>query len=105
MGQMETSLGTVFDGAAASRLIRNQIRERIQLMQVKPSLAIILVGDREDSVMYVKMKEKACLDVGIKMRVFSYPTNVTLQELQHKGIRQLLSLKFIYSLSPMFVCT
>ena len=34
-------------------------------MRSRPGLAVMLVGNRKDSETYVRMKQKACLDVGI----------------------------------------
>ena len=31
-----------------------------------PGLAVVIVGDRKDSATYVRMKKKACADVGIR---------------------------------------
>ena len=42
-----------------------------------PGLAVVLVGDRRDSATYVRMKKKACEEVGIKSFGFDFPDDVT----------------------------
>lgn len=39
----------------------------------KPGLAVIQVGDRQDSNVYVRMKMKAAEDIGIKATRFNLP--------------------------------
>ena len=36
------------------------------LENIEPGLGIILVGNRQDSVSYVKMKTRVCMEIGIK---------------------------------------
>lgn len=41
-----------------------------------PGLAVIIVGERKDSQTYVRMKEKACADVGIRSFKTALPADV-----------------------------
>ena len=36
------------------------------ILGVEPGLAVVLVGERKDSATYVRMKKKACEEVGIR---------------------------------------
>ena len=45
-----------------------------------PGLAVILVGDRNDSATYVRMKEKAATEIGMKFWLNRFPSNVTQKE-------------------------
>jgi len=45
---------------------------------------VILVGSRPDSLAYVRMKKKACKEVGIDSFGYDYPETVTQQELIDK---------------------
>ena len=47
----------------------------------EPHLAVILVGNDTGSVSYVKGKEKACLEIGIKNTTILRPENITEDEL------------------------
>jgi 5,10-methylene-tetrahydrofolate dehydrogenase/methenyl tetrahydrofolate cyclohydrolase len=48
-------------------------------MQV-PGLAVVIVGERKDSQTYVRMKKKACEEVGIASFGADLPETATQQE-------------------------
>ena len=56
----------LLDGRETSNLILNEIKNEISKLNNKPGLGIILVGNRSDSKIYVKMKKRACNKVGIQ---------------------------------------
>ena len=58
-------MSKVIDGNLIAENIKNNIKDIITTMQRKPGLGIILVGEKEDSKIYVKMKHNACKKVGI----------------------------------------
>ena len=86
-----TVLGQVIDGKAIADTIRSELalmlREEISnnsklnnasASVSRPGLAVMLVGNRKDSETYVRMKQKACLDVGIVSTLQTYPnTDIT----------------------------
>lgn len=49
-----------------------------------PGLAVVLVGARRDSATYVRMKKKACAEVGVVSFGIDYPADVTQEELLAK---------------------
>ena len=57
----------IIDGLASAKEIRNKIKEEITQMDKRqpPGLGIVMVGDRVDSATYVRMKKRACNEVGI----------------------------------------
>lgn len=61
-----------------------EVSELQQTFSVSPGLAVILVGDRTDSATYVRMKKKACEEVGVASFGFDYPTDVTQEEIVRK---------------------
>lgn len=71
-------------GNAIAAEIRVQLTQQILQMESKPGLAVILVGTRTDSATYVRMKRKACLEVGIQNFSIDYEESVTQEELLHK---------------------
>lgn len=56
---------TIIDGKAIAAALRADIAGQVAAMPVKPSLAVILVGDDPASHVYVGNKIKACAEVGI----------------------------------------
>ena len=59
----------IIDGKAVAADIRAEIRAEVAQMKEKygkvPGLAVVIVGSRPDSATYVRMKRKACDEVGI----------------------------------------
>lgn len=49
-----------------------------------PGLAIVQVGGREDSNVYIRMKIKAANDIGIEVNHLKLPRTTTEQELMNK---------------------
>lgn len=45
-------------------------------------LAVVLVGSRPDSALYVARKQEACHRAGVRVDVVQLPTNVAQQELE-----------------------
>ncbi len=61
-------MAIILDGKATAQKIRSEISAEVSRLVAegtKPGLAVILVGDNPASRVYVRMKEKACCDVGI----------------------------------------
>ena len=77
----------VIDGKAVAERLRREIKEDITTVQtlknteVRPCLAVIIVGTRPDSQTYVRMKGKACEEVGIASVIRELPETVSQAEL------------------------
>lgn len=70
----------VFDGNRLASQIRQTLRERIDKRSSSysaPVLGHVIVGDLPQSELYVKLKLKACDDVGIGNRGFKLPAETT----------------------------
>ncbi|MCZ7529313.1 MAG: bifunctional methylenetetrahydrofolate dehydrogenase/methenyltetrahydrofolate cyclohydrolase [Acidimicrobiia bacterium] len=70
----------ILDGKAASAAIRDELRERVAKLAeqgVTPGLATVLIGDDEGSQVYVRMKHKACADIGIHSVREDHPADVS----------------------------
>lgn len=80
----------LIDGKAISKEIRNQIKEEIENLDKNqpPGLGIVMVGDRTDSATYVRMKKRACNEVGIHHEEVRLSENVS-QEVLLEKIRSL----------------
>jgi 5,10-methylene-tetrahydrofolate dehydrogenase/methenyl tetrahydrofolate cyclohydrolase len=77
-------IDNIIDGKAIAAQIRTELKSRVSTLPNPPGLAVILVGARRDSQTYVRMKKKACEEVGIQSFGFDYPATVTEEELLHK---------------------
>ena len=62
----------VIDGKLMSEEIRAELKQSIKFEMIKPSIAVIQIGDNDASNSYIKAKEKACDEVGIYFRHFKY---------------------------------
>ncbi|MEE4173973.1 MAG: bifunctional methylenetetrahydrofolate dehydrogenase/methenyltetrahydrofolate cyclohydrolase FolD [Xanthomonadales bacterium] len=75
----------IIDGKAIAATIREEIRRDVEAMQAAhgqvPGLATVLVGARKDSQTYVRMKKKACAEVGIRSFGHDLPEDVSQEEL------------------------
>lgn len=65
----------IIDGKLAARKIRHSLQDRIEKFQSQgaraPHLAVILVGSDPASKVYVKHKERACLEIGMTSQTLS----------------------------------
>jgi len=71
----------LIDGKALAQKIRNTLREKIAKLPATPILAVILVGNNAASQIYVRAKEKACQETGIKTQTIILPDSITQQQL------------------------
>ncbi len=77
--------GALIDGKAIAATIRGEIRAAVSNMKETygkvPGLATVLVGARKDSETYVRMKKRACAEVGIESFAHELPADVSEDEL------------------------
>ena len=76
----------ILDGKKLSNEIKDNLRNYIKLYDNKPGLAIILIGNKSDSEIYVKMKKRACKYVGINNYDYKYDENIDEQVIIDKII-------------------
>lgn len=70
------------DGAAIAERIKKKIaREIARLNGPRPNLAIILVGEREDSELYVSLKEREGKKVGIDTHLYRIESDAPEKEI------------------------
>lgn len=76
---------TLIDGKAIAATIRAEIATEVAAMQQAhgraPGLATVLVGQRKDSETYVRMKKKACAEVGIVSFGQDLPEDISQDDL------------------------
>jgi 5,10-methylene-tetrahydrofolate dehydrogenase/methenyl tetrahydrofolate cyclohydrolase len=75
----------LIDGKAIAAAIRAEIKVEVEVMRARhdrvPGLATVLVGERKDSQTYVRMKKKACAEVGITSFGHDLPGDIGQAEL------------------------
>lgn len=78
-------MAVIISGKEIATVKKNAMKEEVIKLENKygrlPQLAVILVGEDPGSVSYVKGKEKACLEVGIKNMTIQRPSSITQEEL------------------------
>nr|XP_026494266.1 C-1-tetrahydrofolate synthase, cytoplasmic isoform X2 [Vanessa tameamea] len=79
----------VISGTEVARAIQNDLREQVSEMRRKspsfqPRLAIVQVGGREDSNVYIRMKLKAAENIGILAEHIKLPRDLNQTELLTK---------------------
>ena len=70
----------LIDGKKIALELREELKEEVSKLKLKynkvPGLTVILIGDMAPSQIYVRMKEKAANEVGLKSEVIRYPGEV-----------------------------
>jgi methylenetetrahydrofolate dehydrogenase (NADP+)/methenyltetrahydrofolate cyclohydrolase len=78
-------MALIIDGKAVAREVQKHIKEEVEGLErrwgIAPGLAVVLVGDDPGSHIYVKNKEKACKEVGIKSYEHLLPATSSEREL------------------------
>lgn len=67
----------IIDGKKIAAQIRANTKKQVAKMTEKPCLAVILVGNNSSSQIYVRKKEEACAEAGIKFEKFLYEKTTT----------------------------
>lgn len=69
------------DGKALAEKMRAQIREETESLARRPTLAVILVGENPASQVYVRNKEKDCVECGILSQGYRLPAQTSEAQL------------------------
>lgn len=76
----------IIDGRALAAEIKTAVAEEVFLLlkrnQDRPSLGIVLVGERSDSELYVKIKEREARRVGLITHTYRLPAEATATEIK-----------------------
>lgn len=67
----------ILDGKKLRDKIFENLKQKLNNMSEKPTLAVILVGDNPASQIYVKNKKKTAENLGINSIVINYPSNIS----------------------------
>jgi methylenetetrahydrofolate dehydrogenase (NADP+)/methenyltetrahydrofolate cyclohydrolase len=71
----------IIDGKKIAQDLRKKIATQVMLLDRKPGLAVILVGDDPASQVYVRHKDNACKEVGFYAEKINKPENISQAEL------------------------
>ena len=78
----------LIDGKKIAAELREELRKEVVELKSKhnkvPGLTVILIGDMAPSQIYVRMKEKAANEVGLRSEVIRYPKAVEEKTVLHK---------------------
>lgn len=71
----------IIDGKKLALEIRTKLKEKITKLGFTPGLGVILVGNNPSSHLYVRLKEKACAEVGIRFEKKIFSENAKQNEI------------------------
>ena len=74
----------IIDGKKTAKKFLEQLKKEISLMDKKPCLAVILVGDDVASKIYVNNKNKKAQELGMKSLLINLPENISENTLLDK---------------------
>jgi methylenetetrahydrofolate dehydrogenase (NADP+) / methenyltetrahydrofolate cyclohydrolase len=78
-------MATILDGKALAARIRSDLKARVgavtRAMSRPPGLGVVLVGDDPGSQVYVRNKEKAAVELGLKSEIVRLPASASETEI------------------------
>lgn len=78
-------MAQIMDGKAQAALIKERLKTRIDKLVLQgkdcPSMAVVQVGDDAASEIYIKQKELACQEVGMKFKKVSLRAEITQEQM------------------------
>ncbi len=72
----------ILDGKALAEKLRAELKEKIEKKEIKPGLAVVIVGEDPASRIYVRNKIRACEQLGIRSYSYEFSGNVTQNEVE-----------------------
>jgi methylenetetrahydrofolate dehydrogenase (NADP+)/methenyltetrahydrofolate cyclohydrolase len=67
-----SKLSIIIDGQEISKNIQDTIKANVKGFMIRPSVAVIQIGDNAENNSYISIKEKVCSSVGIYFRLFKF---------------------------------
>lgn len=77
-------MAIILDGKMLRDKIFESLKAKLDKMQQKPTLAVILVGENPASHIYVRNKKKTAEKLGINSLSIEYPSDISEEELLNK---------------------
>ena len=66
----------ILDGKSLAKKIKHNIKQEVKHLERKPKLVVVLAGDDQASLVYVKNKVQACADVGFSSQLDMFEKDV-----------------------------
>lgn len=70
-------MAEIISGKALASKIKQEIKQEVEQLGIKPSFAIVQIGDNPASNTYVRNKIKDCQECGIESRLYRYNSSIT----------------------------
>lgn len=77
-------MSQIIDGKEISKQIKEELALKVKTCMIKPSLAVIQVGEDPASNAYIKGKAKAANEIGMNFRLFQYAFDTSEREIINK---------------------
>ncbi|HEC93956.1 MAG TPA: bifunctional 5,10-methylenetetrahydrofolate dehydrogenase/5,10-methenyltetrahydrofolate cyclohydrolase [Candidatus Kaiserbacteria bacterium] len=74
----------IFDGRKESKKILEKLKIKIKKKNLKPHMAVFLIGDNKASEMYVDLKARRAKEIGVKFSRYTYGKNADENEVIQK---------------------
>ncbi len=71
----------ILDGKKLAEKITKELKEKINSLAKKPTLAVILANDNPSSKIYVNNKQKKCAQLGIISKLYKFEENTREEEI------------------------
>lgn len=71
----------ILDGKSLADKITQNLKNEVSKLDIKPKLAVILVGDNPASEIYVRNKEKRAVEIGFESLVLPLPKDISEENL------------------------
>lgn len=75
----------ILDGKAAAKQIRQELAIKVEELTVRlgrpPGLTVVIVGEDPASQVYVRMKHRACQEIGIRSEIITLPADTSTDAL------------------------
>ena len=74
----------IFNGEKQAEKILIELKKKIKKEKLRPSLAIILVGENQNSKLYIKLKKRAAGKINIKVAEYKFKENAKVEDIIKK---------------------
>jgi len=71
----------ILDGKKLAKKILKELKDKVSVLEKKPSLAVILANDNPSSKIYVSSKEKCALELGYQSLIYKFDNTITQEKL------------------------
>lgn len=82
--ESDINMAKIISGKEVSDEIRAKLKAKVETMSIKPKLAIVQVGGREDSNVYIRMKIQFAESIGASAELIKLSRDVSENELAKK---------------------